>query len=47
VVFVMSLLAAAAVANDRITPANRASAQDRIISRHGPVGFEVVLRRRK
>jgi hypothetical protein len=46
-VFVMSLLAPAAVANDGIVQTNRASAKDRFCAGPGPISFEVVLRRRK
>jgi len=43
VVFVMSLLAAAAVADDRIALTKRASAKDRLCASLGPIGFEVAL----
>ena len=45
--FVMSLLAAAAVTNDRVAQTDRASAQDNFRTRLGPIGFEVVMRGRK
>ena len=44
---VMSLFAAAAVTDDGILGTNRASAQNAIGARLGPIGFEVVLRSRK
>jgi len=45
VVFVMRLLAAAAVADDGVLGTNRAAARDDF--RAGPIRFEVVLRGRK
>ena len=46
-VFIMSLFAAAAMAEDGISQTNRASAQDEFRIHLGPIGFEVVLRGRK
>jgi len=46
-VFVMSLLASATVTDDGILLTNRASAQDDIRARLGPIGFEVALGRGK
>jgi|SRR5580692_8365597 hypothetical protein len=47
VIFVMCLLPATAMADDRIAQTDRASAKDRTSVRLGPLGFEVVLRCRK
>ncbi len=44
---VMSLFAAAAMTDDGVLRANRASAQDNFRARLGPISFEVVLRGRK
>jgi hypothetical protein len=44
-VFVMSLLASATVTDDGILLTNRASAQDDIRARLGPIGFEVAMGR--
>jgi len=46
-VFIMSLFAAAAMTNDGVLGTNRASPQDEFRARRSPIGFEVVLRRRK
>jgi hypothetical protein len=43
-VFIVSLLAPAAVADYRILDANRAATQNDFRARLGPVGFAVVLR---
>ena len=45
--FVMSLFAAAAMTDDGVLRANRAAAQDDFCAGLGPIGFEVVLGRRK
>ena len=45
--FVMSLFAAAAMADDGVLRANRASAEDDFCAGFNPIGFEVVLRGRK
>jgi len=47
VMFVMRLFAAAAMADDRVLGADRATAQDDFRGCLGPIGFEVVLRGRK
>ena len=46
-VFIMSLFAPAAMTDDGILQTNRAVAKDDFLCRLGPIGFEVVLRRRK
>jgi len=46
-VFIVSLSAAAAMADDGILQTNRASAQDEFRTNLGPIGFEVPLRGRK
>src|SRR5262245_64927497 len=46
-VFIMRLLAAAAVTDDGVLGTNGASAQDDSRARLSPIGFEVVLGRRK
>ena len=46
-VFVMSLFAAAAMADDGVLETNRATAQYDFGARLGPIGFEVVLGGRK
>ena len=47
VVFVMRLLAAAAVADDGVLRTDRAAAQDDLCASLAPIVFEVVLRGRK
>ena len=47
VMFIVHLLAAAAVADDRIAFANRASPQHDVLDITSPVGFELVRRGRK
>jgi hypothetical protein len=47
VIFIMRLLAAAAVANNRIAQTNRAPAEDRPCASLGPIDGEVVLCGRK
>ena len=44
VMFIVRLLAATAVADDRIAFTNRASPQDDLVAVFGPVGFELVRR---
>jgi hypothetical protein len=46
-VFIMSLFAPATMTDDGILHANRASAEDDFRARLGPIGFEVVLSKRK
>jgi len=41
--FIMSLLAAASMPDDRITLANRASTQDELGASGGPIGSQVAL----
>jgi hypothetical protein len=47
VMFIVRLLAATTVADDRIAFANRASPQDDVLAVARPVGFELVWRGRK
>lgn len=47
VVFIVRLFAAAAMADDGIPGTDRAAAQDDFRARLSPIGFEVVLCRRK
>jgi hypothetical protein len=47
VMFIVGLLAAATVANDRIAFTNRASPQHDVLSVASPIGFELVWRGRK
>ena len=42
VMFIVRLLAAASVTDDRIAFANRASPQDELIAVCGPIGFQLV-----